>query len=360
MSAFDLATAFNLPLKHASVISNISKQQSEDPSKTIPIPLIMPYLKSSMKNGFYVFDEETPCPDVTCKYFGQKHYHCSKPRCYSSTNREDILYLHSKDFHDNIDIIEGFVYFDENVDCKLPGCVSNQTNKHFHCTRSGCNFSFIRYSSMATHEEKHRFEVQQANHQAYSDEEAPSDYVTKPESVNHTSDSFDQRPTFKDSECEILNGQSDPNNSISMLHSLQKLFHEQAKMTAMNATMASMPATPLLPPPPSPAPPTQPSQNGAKHFMYSESNPCNSPFCKLKRRNHFHCNSCNQVCFSTPGFLDQGFNPILHRHSPASTDCCHTHWNTLVHPLQSPCTPAQWWPLPQPSSQNRPVKKKTK
>ena len=163
MSSFDLATAFNLPLKHANVISNISPKSSEDTSKTIPIPLIMPYLRSSIHNGFYVFDDETPCPDMACVFFGQKHFHCSKPRCYYVTNRDEVLLLHTRDFHDNIDIMEGFVYFDENIDCKLATCPSNKVHKHFHCTRVGCNFTFVHYSLMSPHEDKHRDNDEQSH-----------------------------------------------------------------------------------------------------------------------------------------------------------------------------------------------------
>ena len=163
MSSFDLATAFNLPLKHANVISNISPKSNEDTSKTIPIPLIMPYLRSSIHNGFYVFDDETPCPDMACVFFGQKHFHCSKPRCYYVTNRDEVLLLHTRDFHDNIDIMEGFVYFDENIDCKLATCPSNKVHKHFHCTRVGCNFTFVHYSLMSPHEDKHRDNDEQSH-----------------------------------------------------------------------------------------------------------------------------------------------------------------------------------------------------
>lgn len=32
-----------------------------------------------------------------------------------------------------------------------------------------------------------------------------------------------------------------------------------------------------------------------KHQQYSPLNGCGRPFCKLKKRDHFHCNICNQV-----------------------------------------------------------------
>ncbi|KAH9505798.1 Zinc finger protein castor 1, variant 2 [Dermatophagoides farinae] len=154
MSSFDLAQAFNLPLNHVQFLANFP-QTADDLSKTIPIPFIMPYIKSSIHSGFYVFDEETICPDVTCIHLGRKHFHCSRPRCFYSTNRDDKLVDHSKDFHDNIDILEGFIYFDQNIDCKSEYCQYNHSDCHFHCTRIGCNYSFVRYSSMAIHEREH-------------------------------------------------------------------------------------------------------------------------------------------------------------------------------------------------------------
>lgn len=67
--------------------------------------------------------------------------------------------MHSKDFHDNIDILDGFEFYDRNVDCRLPNCPSNKVNRHFHCTRSSCNYSFVQYSTMAIHNQKHMEEV---------------------------------------------------------------------------------------------------------------------------------------------------------------------------------------------------------
>lgn len=71
------------------------------------------------------------------------------------TDKEDVLIMHSKDFHDNIDILDGFEFYDRNIDCRLPNCQSNKINRHFHCTRPNCNYSFVQYSTMAMHNQKH-------------------------------------------------------------------------------------------------------------------------------------------------------------------------------------------------------------
>lgn len=74
--------------------------------------------------GFDVFDESEVCADEFCMFVGDKvHFHCNKPRCYYATNTPDLLLMHSKDFHDNIEILEGFIFFDRNVDCRLPDCL---------------------------------------------------------------------------------------------------------------------------------------------------------------------------------------------------------------------------------------------
>ncbi|KAF4532943.1 hypothetical protein B566_EDAN000631 [Ephemera danica] len=125
-----------------------------------------PLLPTEVQEGFYVFLEGTECPDQLCIYSGRYHYHCTQPRCFYVTDRDDILLMHSKDFHDNIDIMDGFVFFDRSIDCRLPSCHSNKVNRHFHCTRAGCGYSFVRYSTMALHEQKHREESGQATSNA--------------------------------------------------------------------------------------------------------------------------------------------------------------------------------------------------
>ena len=159
LSSFSLAALYgnsSLPLPTSSVLT--SPVSSSDDAKTIPIPLMPMYTKSNMQEGFVVFDDGVPCIEPLCKHFCQKHFHCAKPRCYYVTNRSDNLVMHSKDFHENIDIMEGFAYFDSGVECRISGCANNKVNRHYHCTRNGCNFSFIRYTDMGPHDDKHKRE----------------------------------------------------------------------------------------------------------------------------------------------------------------------------------------------------------
>lgn len=105
-------------------------------------------------DGFSTYNPDT-CPDPACIVRSTRHHHCSQPRCHFSTDRADQLLMHSKDFHDNVDIPPGFAFFDKMVDCRLPGCHSNRVHRHYHCTRPNCGYSFVRYSTIALHEKQH-------------------------------------------------------------------------------------------------------------------------------------------------------------------------------------------------------------
>ena len=118
----------------------------------IPVP-ILPQTKPVIVDGFYVFQEGVQCTDGLCVYFLKLHYHCSQPRCYFVADQKEHLLLHSKDFHDKIEILENFVFFDKTVDCRMQGCVSNRVSRHYHCTQ--CNFSFVQYSVMSIHNDSH-------------------------------------------------------------------------------------------------------------------------------------------------------------------------------------------------------------
>lgn len=73
-----------------------------------------------------------PCPDPLCMFATRPlHYHCSRPRCFFATDSDDFLIAHTRDFHDNIDILEGFLFFDRSVDCRIESCTRYLYNKIF-------------------------------------------------------------------------------------------------------------------------------------------------------------------------------------------------------------------------------------
>lgn len=111
---------------------------------------------SPIANGFQKYECGQACPDEKCIYGQMEHYHCVRPRCHHVTNRADVLALHAKDFHSFIAIADGFEFFDRNVNCRRPHCHNNQSNRHFHCIRPKCDYSFVRYSTMVQHDRKHR------------------------------------------------------------------------------------------------------------------------------------------------------------------------------------------------------------
>lgn len=133
---------------------------SEDEIKKSHIPIKEGEIPSKIKviNGFRIFRADDPCPDAECNFVGKTHYHCARPRCYTITDRIDVLNLHAKDFHSFVKILDGFEFFDRNVSCRRINCPNNQINRHFHCTRPRCDYSFIRHSTMPQHEKKHQSE----------------------------------------------------------------------------------------------------------------------------------------------------------------------------------------------------------
>jgi hypothetical protein len=146
-------TSFKLPKPSATPSSSkeIEQQDSSDSRSSTQSPTLQDY----SLQGFDVFKENSKCSDSLCPYLGSTHFHCNQHRCLYVTDKEDVLIMHSKDFHDNIEILDGFEFYDRNVDCRLADCPSNKINRHFHCTRPNCNYSFVQYSTMAQHNQKH-------------------------------------------------------------------------------------------------------------------------------------------------------------------------------------------------------------
>lgn len=103
--------------------------------------------------GFLSFPEGVSCPDPSCPYHQQTstcHYHCGHPRCHFSAADVHKLSNHLRDFHSNVDILDGYAYYDRNTDCKDGKCEFRNSTDHFHCTRDG--LKFVQYAVMMTHE----------------------------------------------------------------------------------------------------------------------------------------------------------------------------------------------------------------
>lgn len=172
-----------------------------------------------------------PCPDYKCPYHSIEHYHCVRERCYSAVDRFDVLDLHSKTFHGQVIIQDGFEYFDRTVDCRRAHCPNNKNNKHFHCTRSKCDYSFIRPATMSHHSQKHEI------HEAMEAKKAVI--------------------------CEQLQ------SAVINVDKDNKLTSETPTKHSWEFLKVSM--------------------------QYSTDKGCGRPFCKMKRRLHYHCSYCSQT-----------------------------------------------------------------
>ncbi|XP_052286686.1 zinc finger protein castor homolog 1-like [Dreissena polymorpha] len=317
-------------------------------------------------NGFRVFSPEDPCPDDKCIFIGKLHYHCARPRCNTITDRVDVLNLHAKDFHSFVNILEGYEFFDRSVSCRRFHCPNNQTNRHFHCTRPKCDYSFIRHSTMSQHEKKH-LGARSSSIEGIDSQRSPSRAsVTQPSLVaNHLQASLSSMKPLLSSLMPVagLSGTSNrttfisqsgnqiprltqesvilptPQNLVAMAIASSSVAMETSlvKGTAPLSAVQSLPLTAnqtfpgfpnslftldgmsidlnsieairknvllnvLLKPGGMNQIP-QPSWNELRAKMhYGLSQICGRPFCKLKKKDHYHCSECDQA-FSDPARL---------------------------------------------------------
>lgn len=142
-------------VKH-QIVPKVYLTEQEITDSTLAYLHNQPYKNNSILNGFKRFQgPEEMCPDQRCIFRGKVHYHCGRKQCHMSTDRLDVLNLHAKDFHNNVTILEGFEFFERMVDCRRTICHNNRTNRHYHCMRPRCDYSFVRHSTMIQHNKKH-------------------------------------------------------------------------------------------------------------------------------------------------------------------------------------------------------------
>ncbi|XP_073977616.1 zinc finger protein castor homolog 1-like isoform X3 [Rhodnius prolixus] len=315
-----------------------SASTSSSPITITPVNDIKPAVHSPTSHplemqGFQPYNG--PCPDPLCGFsVKSQHFHCSRPRCFFATDSEEFLVAHARDFHDNIDILDGFLFFDRSVDCRIESCASNKINRHFHCIKPGCGYSFVRYSHMAIHEAEHR--QAEVNEQQLS----PSSHQSQHSQNQSRRSPTPQQPTdlSENNEKEVTTIKCEP-----LIHQSNHDKYPEEVTTATNTNRptvvrASGTFYPLcgVPSPPPPItetvkpevikkePGTEASPHAQqqqfpewmsieRHERYGPEVTCSRPFCKLKRKEHYHCNACNQA-FSEVERL----KPHIAKHSPSA------------------------------------------
>jgi len=118
---------------------------------------------SAIAHGFVRYTVADQCPDRHCVHRQRdEHFHCVRARCHDVELYPASIVAHDRDFHAHVQIAAGFEFFGADVDCRRTKCRARRGSsgptglRHFHCVRSRCDYVFVRQSTMAQHEAKHR------------------------------------------------------------------------------------------------------------------------------------------------------------------------------------------------------------
>ncbi|CAH1129565.1 unnamed protein product [Ceutorhynchus assimilis] len=287
-------TSFKLP-KPSTTPSNIKEVMENDEDDQRSHHFSVDY--ANILQSFDSYSENTKCPDTLCSYLGAAHFHCNRKRCLCSTDQMEYLINHAKDFHENLEILEGFEFYDRMVDCRLQGCASNKINRHFHCTRPNCNYSFVQYSQMTIHNQKHEAGPNFPSIRVKSEDLL----VEKEEAKGHGMELAGA--------VNMSQGQ-DNINKVSVVRA-SGTFYPISTLPPVSVEQRSSPTNHVIL--------TDHSQTLPSSFdplsapsttLYGPEISCSRPFCKLKRKPHYHCNACNQAFSELDKLL-----PHVARHS---------------------------------------------
>nr|XP_027235527.1 zinc finger protein castor homolog 1-like [Penaeus vannamei] len=114
----------------------------------------------SLQHGFMRYSPSDDCSDrfSNCSHNRkQTHYHCLKEGCDKVYISTSDVQMHAN-YHrkDSAIMQEGFQRFRASEDCNQPGCsFSGQRTTHFHCMRTGCNYTFKNKADMEKHKTYH-------------------------------------------------------------------------------------------------------------------------------------------------------------------------------------------------------------
>uniref|UniRef100_A0A8D9EBS9 Transcription factor castor n=1 Tax=Cacopsylla melanoneura TaxID=428564 RepID=A0A8D9EBS9_9HEMI len=326
-------TSFKLPKPNTNGPEKAHTESGSDRCSPLPLPLKrtsespkpLSLCQSSILEppGFTPYSDG--CPDQLCSFLSRPHFHCNRPRCFFATDSAEELTLHSKEFHANVIIREGFLFFDKSVDCRLENCRSNKVTRHFHCIRPGCGYTFVRYPNMIQHEEFHMDNASGSFNTSLESSSSKSKENFEPKSeirVKKDKDILSSPPSPKPVPLALT---LSPDNGPGKVPTVVKASGTFYPLSGLSSTSSSSHIYPeeTIKQEPMEQLSVEVSEKSLqllpewmsldRHEKYGPELSCSRPFCKLKRKEHYHCNACNQA-FSE---LDR-LKPHITKHSPSA------------------------------------------